>query len=273
MNDPLRPGPVEPAPVLTVVIPFLNEAESIAPLLAELRDTLNALQVAAEVIAVNDGSTDATGPALDAVARTWPALHVMHFPQNRGQAAALWHGFRQARGTWLAMLDGDGQNPPAEFAKLWPLRDTADMIAGARTGRQDSKLRLTMSRVANAVRRAALAMASATPVVLSNSSAAKSLPHSCRSGRCIPFCRPSPSPPATPSARSPSATATAAPESRSTVLASWPSFRSSISCPCAGFCGAPSGKKQPPPDVNSHFIACPCYLIPLASMISFKRLR
>ena len=156
MNDPLRPGPVEPAPVLTVVIPFLNEAESIAPLLAELRDTLNALQVAAEVIAVNDGSTDATGPALDAVARTWPALHVMHFPQNRGQAAALWHGFRQARGTWLAMLDGDGQNPPAEFARLWPLRDTADMIAGARTGRQDSALRRTMSRVANAIRRAAL---------------------------------------------------------------------------------------------------------------------
>jgi hypothetical protein len=54
------------------------------------------------------------------------------------------------------MLDGDGQNPPAELARLWSLRGTADMIAGARMGRQDSTLRRTMSRVANAVRRALL---------------------------------------------------------------------------------------------------------------------
>ena len=54
------------------------------------------------------------------------------------------------------MRDGDGQNPPAELARLWPLRDTADMITGARTGRQDSSLRRIMSRVANAVRGAAL---------------------------------------------------------------------------------------------------------------------
>ena len=84
-----RPGPVEPGPALTVVIPLFNEADNVAPLLAELHDTLDRLHLAAEIIAVNDGSSDSTGAALDAIARTWSDLHVTHFPRNRGQAAAL----------------------------------------------------------------------------------------------------------------------------------------------------------------------------------------
>src|SRR5882757_6020231 len=54
------------------------------------------------------------------------------------------------------MLDGDGQNPPAELGKLWALRETADMIVGARIGRRDSWLRRTMSRIANRTRRVLL---------------------------------------------------------------------------------------------------------------------
>lgn len=168
-----------PAPALSVIIPFFNEAANIAPLLAELRATLDSLTLtppppppnptprpaphspatpafSAEVLCIDDGSTDTTPAELAAAARTWPALRVIRFPANRGQAAALWHGFQHARGTHLAMLDGDGQNPPSELARLWALRDTADMIAGARLGRQDSALRRAMSRVANTVRRAAL---------------------------------------------------------------------------------------------------------------------
>jgi dolichol-phosphate mannosyltransferase len=142
-----------PSLELSIVIPFFNEAPNIAPLLAEVREAIAALGVAAEVIAVDDGSTDATGAGLEAIARNWPALRVERFAQNRGQAAALWHGFQQARGRWIAMLDGDGQNPPAELARLWALRETADLIAGARMGRQDSTLRRAMSLVANSVRR------------------------------------------------------------------------------------------------------------------------
>jgi dolichol-phosphate mannosyltransferase len=144
------------APDLSVVIPFYNEAPNVAALLAELRAALETLAISAEVIAVNDGSSDGTDAELDRVATTWPAVRPIHFAQNRGQAAALWHGFHQARGTWVAMLDGDGQNPPGELAKLWALRDTADMISGARVGRQDSALRRTMSRIANATRRTLL---------------------------------------------------------------------------------------------------------------------
>lgn len=156
MKAPASPDSALPAPELSVVIPFFNEAANVAPLLAELQTTLTALGVAAEVIAVDDGSADATGAALDAAASSWPALRVVHFARNHGQAAALWHGFQCARGAWLAMLDGDGQNPPAELARLWELRASADMITGARVARQDSALRRTMSRVANAVRRSAL---------------------------------------------------------------------------------------------------------------------
>ncbi len=139
--------------MLSVIIPFFNEAPNIEPLLAELRETLARLAVDAEVLCIDDGSTDGTREVLARAARDWPIVRVESFSANRGQAAALWWGFQNARGPWIAMLDGDGQNPPAELARLWALRDHADMIVGARVGRRDSWLRRTMSRIANATRR------------------------------------------------------------------------------------------------------------------------
>ena len=143
-------------PDLSVIIPFYNEAANVGPLVAELRAALAPLGLSLEVLLVNDGSTDATAAALNEAAAVWPAVRVEHFPRNRGQAAALWWGFQNARGAWFAMLDGDGQNPPAELARLWPERHTADMLAGARRQRRDSRLRRIMSRIANATRRSLL---------------------------------------------------------------------------------------------------------------------
>ncbi|HEX2852699.1 MAG TPA: glycosyltransferase family 2 protein [Opitutaceae bacterium] len=142
-----------PAPTLSVIIPFFNEGPNVAPLLQELRQTLSGLGVEAEVLCIDDGSRDDTPAELTLAARAWETLRVERFAANRGQASALWWGFQNARGTWIAMLDGDGQNPPAELARLWALRDTADMIVGARMGRRDSWLRRTMSRIANRTRR------------------------------------------------------------------------------------------------------------------------
>jgi glycosyltransferase involved in cell wall biosynthesis len=99
-------------PELSVVVPFFNEADSIGPLFVELRAAVESLGIAPEVIAVNDGSSDATAGILEVAAREWAAVRVIHFPKNRGQAAALFDGFHAARGEWIAMLDGDGQNPP-----------------------------------------------------------------------------------------------------------------------------------------------------------------
>jgi len=144
------------APELSVVIPFYNEALNVAPLLAELQDSIASLAVTAEVVCIDDGSGDTTAAELAAAARRWPNVRVEHFAKNRGQAAALRCGFQMARGAWIAILDGDGQNPPAEIGRLWELRESADMIVGVRARRQDSALRLAMSRVANTVRRALL---------------------------------------------------------------------------------------------------------------------
>src|SRR5688500_2099136 len=143
-------------PELSIVIPFFDEAPNVRRILDELRNALAAIDARCEVLAINDGSNDGTAAELTGMARTWPALRAIHFVQNRGQAAALWHGFQQARGAWIGMLDGDGQNPPAELTRLWALRETADMIAGARRKRLDSWLRRRMSRIANLVRRTAL---------------------------------------------------------------------------------------------------------------------
>jgi dolichol-phosphate mannosyltransferase len=156
-----QPSEISPADALgrlelSVVVPFYNEGANVQPLVGELRAALDLIGTTSEVLAIDDGSSDRTGPELDAAARAWPALHVIHFRRNRGQAAALWYGFQHAHGAWIAMLDGDGQNPPAELGRLWSVRDTADMVAGARAHRHDSILRRTMSLVANRVRRAAL---------------------------------------------------------------------------------------------------------------------
>jgi dolichol-phosphate mannosyltransferase len=145
-----------PEPELSVVIPFYNEAANVRSVLRELREVLTSLGAASEVICVDDGSEDTTAAELVAVANDWPELYIEHLPQNRGQAAALRCGFRLARGAWIATLDGDGQNPPAELSRLWALRPLADMICGVRAERRDSRLRLLMSRLANRVRRALL---------------------------------------------------------------------------------------------------------------------
>ncbi|MEY3774565.1 MAG: hypothetical protein RLZZ129_1345 [Verrucomicrobiota bacterium] len=139
-------------PELSVVIPFHNEAGNAAALLTELRDALERIGVAAEIIGVDDGSTDSTLEILAATAQGRPLVRIIRFETNRGQAAALWAGLHGARGRWIATLDGDGQNPPHELLRLWQHKDEADMIVGLRQSRRDSWLRIAMSRTANRVR-------------------------------------------------------------------------------------------------------------------------
>jgi dolichol-phosphate mannosyltransferase len=143
-------------PALSVVVPFLDEGPNVAPLLAELRTTLDGLGIGTEAVAVDDGSRDGTAAALAGAAAGWPGLRVITFPENRGQAAALLAGFAASRAPWIAMLDGDGQNPPAELARLWAAREGVDFVLGRRVDRRDSALRRAMSAVANAARRALL---------------------------------------------------------------------------------------------------------------------
>jgi glycosyltransferase involved in cell wall biosynthesis len=136
----------------SVVVPLHDEADNVGPLVAELREALGTLDDTYEVILVDDGSRDATRPNAQRASLDWPQCRVVSFRRNHGQAAALLVGMRLARGRVIVTLDGDGQNVPADIPALLAALENADLVAGVRQGRQDSRLRLTMSRLANAIR-------------------------------------------------------------------------------------------------------------------------
>lgn len=142
------------APRYSLVVPFYNEAGNIRPLLASAADVLRKRGAEFEMLLVDDGSTDGTPGELAAIAAAEPRSRVIRFPSNRGQAAALLEGLRQARGEIILTMDGDGQNDPRDFPALLARLEEggADLVCGIRTPRHDSGLRRVMSRIANAVR-------------------------------------------------------------------------------------------------------------------------
>jgi glycosyltransferase involved in cell wall biosynthesis len=137
---------------VSVVIPFYNEQENVAVLLAEVRGVCDALGRSYEAVLVNDGSSDGTGACLDEEAKKWPQARIIHFVANHGQAAALFHGLKNSAGEVVVTLDGDGQNDPAEIPRLLAALVDCDLVAGIRARRRDSALRVAMSRLANGVR-------------------------------------------------------------------------------------------------------------------------
>ena len=142
---------------VSVVVPVRNEAENIEPLLDEIRAALDG-RLAYEVVYVDDGSTDTTPARLIAAAAEFPRLRVIRHVEPCGQSAALWSGVRAARAPWIATLDGDGQNDPADIPRLLAvLRDasapqTLRLVTGHRRKRRDSALKRLSSRIANGVR-------------------------------------------------------------------------------------------------------------------------
>lgn len=137
----------------SVVVPFFNEQDNVAPLLAEVTAVMAALGDY-EVIAVDDGSIDATRVRLLACA-TDAHIRVIAHGRNRGQSASLCSGIDAARGEWIITLDGDGQNDPLDIPRL--LTEIAGshpplLICGHRQQRRDSGVRLLSSRIANGVR-------------------------------------------------------------------------------------------------------------------------
>ena len=144
--------PPSAAPVYSVVVPFYNEAETAAHLIAEIERALQSLGEPWELLMVNDGSRDATGEILQQAAAEHAHYRYLRLPKNRGQAAALGVGLHRARGRFIVTMDGDGQNDPADIPALVPLLAAADMVVGIRAGRRDSWLRRAMSRFANTIR-------------------------------------------------------------------------------------------------------------------------
>ena len=142
-------------PVLSVVVPVRNEGPNIAPLIAEIEAALAGF--AHEIVYVDDGSTDDTPRQLAALRGSVP-LVVRRHRASCGQSAAVSTGVRAARGLWIATLDGDGQNDPADIPALLARgQATAGtggpvLIAGHRVNRRDTKVKQLSSRIANRIR-------------------------------------------------------------------------------------------------------------------------
>ena len=139
--------------LLSVVVPVRNEQDNLAPLIAEIRAALESA-VPYEIIYVNDGSTDATPAKLAEIAQTCPQLTVIHHQHSCGQSTAVRSGVKAAQGDWIATLDGDGQNDPADIPKLIAAAaDGVDLVGGNRRhARRDTWIKRISSVVANSVR-------------------------------------------------------------------------------------------------------------------------
>jgi len=142
-------------PTLSVVIPVHNEAGNIARLLAETCAALRGI-CRFEIVCVDDGSSDYSMAVLRDAMLAVPELRVLCHAQCSGQSAALRTGIKAAHATWIATLDGDGQNDPADLPRLWLQRLNSPfeikLFAGWRTVRRDSWSKRLGSRFANAVR-------------------------------------------------------------------------------------------------------------------------
>jgi dolichol-phosphate mannosyltransferase len=157
--------PMTATPELSVVVPVFNEQDNVAPLVREVVAALRGRvpsegmprEIAAfEVIFVDDHSRDGTLAALRALKAEVPELRVLHHAAQSGQSTAIRTGVKAARGEWIATLDGDGQNDPADIPKLIAERAKAagdvKLFAGWRVNRQDTGSKRWASKWANAIR-------------------------------------------------------------------------------------------------------------------------
>jgi glycosyltransferase involved in cell wall biosynthesis len=151
---------------LSVVVPARNEAACLPQLLLEIAQALRPLctgQVGTltdyEIIVVDDGSTDATRSVLRQLMAAYPELRAVALVTCGGQSAATLTGIRAARGNWIATLDADLQNDPADLVRLWNALPGHDVALGWRVKRHGPVGRRVISRWANRVRNLVLGQA------------------------------------------------------------------------------------------------------------------
>ena len=154
----------ENAPLLSVIIPMLNESGNVLPLIEEISAALSAyapIGQAFEIICVNDGSTDATAQEIKQAREKHPNVRLIQHANRLGMSAALRNGIRRAKASWVLTIDGDRQNNPADAPRLLDLawmkgRDQKMLVAGIRVNRQDTTGKRLASRFANKIRKSLL---------------------------------------------------------------------------------------------------------------------
>jgi glycosyltransferase involved in cell wall biosynthesis len=134
-------------------MPVYNEAGVIADVVAELTRDVVARLDGAEIVLVDDGSTDDTPAILDRLALEHDHVRVIHAERNQGHGPSLRRAFEESYGEWLFQMDSDGQQLAAELWDLWALREEADLVAGVRRGRSEGRHRDLVSAAARAASR------------------------------------------------------------------------------------------------------------------------
>ncbi|HEX6623704.1 MAG TPA: glycosyltransferase family 2 protein [Pyrinomonadaceae bacterium] len=139
------------APEISVFLPVLNEEPNLRPLHAKLDESLATLGHTAEIIYVDDGSTDGSLEVLKELAARDPRVRVIALRRNYGQTAAMAAGIDAARGEVLIPMDADLQNDPVDIARLMAKLDEGfDVVSGWRKERQDKMVtRKVPSAIAN----------------------------------------------------------------------------------------------------------------------------
>ena len=140
---------------LSLVLPVYNESQSLPVLWRELAEVLPGLAGPAEVIFVDDGSTDGSDDVLRRLCRRDDQrIRVIRFAENIGLSAAFYAGLQAARGRIIATMDSDLQNDPRDLGMLMSHLGEADAVVGWRQIRRDSWLKRMSSQIANGIRKA-----------------------------------------------------------------------------------------------------------------------
>jgi len=138
---------------LSVIVPVFNEQDNLKPLYIELTEILKNLDLAYEIIFIDDGSTDLSFQELSTIHAGDPSVKVIQFRRNFGQTAAFAAGFDAAQSELILTIDADGQNDPNDIPKmLSTMREgNYDFIAGWRVNRKESVIRRLLSKTANSI--------------------------------------------------------------------------------------------------------------------------
>jgi glycosyltransferase involved in cell wall biosynthesis len=136
---------------LSIVVPVFNEEENVEPVIREIHSVVSSLEKSYEIIVVDDGSRDQTFTLLSRLHQSQPTLHIIRLKRNFGQTAALAAGLAYAQGEIVVLMDGDGQNDPADIpALLAKIEQGNDLVVGWRFERRDPWLnRRLPSMIAN----------------------------------------------------------------------------------------------------------------------------
>ena len=136
-------------PSLSIIIPVRDEADNIEPLITELEGFRAAQDLPLEVILVDDGSRDGSWKIIQRMATQRPWVKALRFRANRGQTAAMTAGIQHSAGQYIAFLDADMQNDPADIPRLLQpiVADEGDVVCGWRRHRKDNAFSRTLPSV------------------------------------------------------------------------------------------------------------------------------